>query len=154
MRSLKRSDLKSPLQRKMRGGADTEGAYQSDVPKGGPIALTVDLEVDKNRLKEFYAAIRYNASGSLAERKDGKTSCLEMDVMEKKVTINGKPQDADKSFFQFYEVWADKEAMDAHRLTDHFQKWNEFRFGKPDSNIPPGILSFKVESRTLLVWDA
>ena len=139
----KRGTSRHPFQKNIHGGVDAS-TPQRYVPKGGPIALTVDIEVEQGRLNDFYDAIKINAEGSRLE-----PGCVSMEVVEKKVTIDGKPHEAGKHIFQFYEVWADQDAIAKHRETAHFKKWNEFRFGIKDE-IPAGIASFKVESLTLL----
>ena len=117
-------------------------------PQIGPIMLTVNVEVDPNRVSEFYKAIRINAEGSRKER-----GCLRMDVLQKKVSVDGKPQDADRLHFVFQEVWENQQAQDAHRETPHYKVWSEFRFGKKTEDgisIPPGVLRFSVEANSML----
>ncbi len=117
-------------------------------PQIGPIMLTVNVEVDPSRVSEFYRAIRINAEGSRKER-----GCLRMDVLQKKVSVDGKPQDADRLHFVFQEVWQNQQAQEAHRETPHYKVWSEFRFGKQTEDgvsIPPGVLRFTVESNSML----
>jgi quinol monooxygenase YgiN len=127
----------------LHGGADSS-PYQRNAPRGGPIALTVDIEVVRDRLNDFYDAIKINAEGSRQE-----PGCVSMEVVRKQVTVDGKPQDSDRLLFQLYEVWADQAAIDEHRKTEHYRKWNEFRFGIKGES-PAGIISTRVESQILL----
>lgn len=74
------------------------------------IALVVSLAVVPGRLDEFVAAIAVNAERTFADE----PGCLYFDVTQD-VT--------DDHHFVFYEVYADDDAVAAHRATPHFADW-------------------------------
>lgn len=74
------------------------------------IALVVSLEVVPGRLDEFVAAIAENAERSFTDE----PGCLYFDVTQDL---------ADDHHFVFYEVYADDDAVAAHRATPHFADW-------------------------------
>jgi quinol monooxygenase YgiN len=74
------------------------------------IALVVSLQVQPGRLEEFLAAIGENAERSFTDE----PGCLRFDVT----------QDLDDDHhFVFYELYADEEAVAAHRAAPHFALW-------------------------------
>ena len=76
------------------------------------IALIVTLEVHKERLEAFLAAIRENAEHSFARE----AGCRYFDVA----------QDAARpTHFTFYELYEDEAALEAHRATPHFALWRQ-----------------------------
>ena len=74
------------------------------------IALVVSLQVVPGRLEEFTAAIRENAERSFADE----PGCLYFDVCQ---------DTADDHHFVFYELYADEDAVAAHRAAPHFAQW-------------------------------
>jgi quinol monooxygenase YgiN len=76
------------------------------------IALIVSLHVRPGLREEFLTAIRENALRSFADE----PGCLLFDVNEDL---------ADDHHFLFYELYADEEAVAAHRAAPHFAVWRE-----------------------------
>jgi quinol monooxygenase YgiN len=74
------------------------------------IALIVSLQVVPGRLEEFTAAIAANAERSFTDE----SGCLYFDVTQD-VT--------DDHHFVFYELYADQDAVAAHRAAPHFADW-------------------------------
>ena len=74
------------------------------------IALVVNLDVVPGRLAEFTAAIATNAERSFTDE----PGCLYFDVVQDL---------ADDHHFAFYELYADEEAVAAHRAAPHFAQW-------------------------------
>jgi quinol monooxygenase YgiN len=76
------------------------------------IALVVSLQVVPGRLEEFTAAIAENAERSFTDE----PGCLHFDVTQ---------DVADDHHFLFYELYADEDAVAAHRAAPHFAAWRE-----------------------------
>ena len=76
------------------------------------IALVVSLDVVPGRLEEFTAAIATNAERSFTDE----PGCLYFDVVQSL---------ADDHHFVFYELYADEDAVAAHRAAPHFALWRE-----------------------------
>ena len=74
------------------------------------IALVVSVQVVPGRLEEFTAAIGENAERSFADE----PGCLYFDVSQDL---------ADDHHFVFYELYADEDAIAAHRAAPHFAQW-------------------------------
>ena len=74
------------------------------------IALVVSLDVVPGRLDEFVEAIGTNAERSFTDE----PGCLYFDVVQDL---------ADDHHFLFYELYADDEAVAAHRAAPHFAQW-------------------------------
>jgi quinol monooxygenase YgiN len=76
------------------------------------IALAVSLQVRPGRLEEFLAAIEENAERSATDE----PGCLYFDVVQ---ALD------DDHHFVFYELYADEDAVAAHRAAPHFARWRE-----------------------------
>ena len=74
------------------------------------IALVVSLDVVPGRLDEFVEAIGTNAERSFTDE----PGCLYFDVVQSL---------ADDHHFVFYELYADEDAVAAHRAAPHFAQW-------------------------------
>ena len=74
------------------------------------IALIVSLDVVPERLDEFTAAITTNAERTFTDE----PGCLHFDVTQDL---------ADPHHFVFYELYADEDAIAAHRAAPHFADW-------------------------------
>ena len=74
------------------------------------IALVVSLDVVPGRLDEFTKAIATNAERSSTDE----PGCLYFDVVQDL---------ADDHHFLFYELYADEDAVAAHRAAPHFAQW-------------------------------
>jgi quinol monooxygenase YgiN len=74
------------------------------------IALVVSLDVVPGRLEEFTAAIATNAERSFTDE----PGCLYFDVVQSL---------ADDHHFVFYELYADEDAVAAHRAAPPFAQW-------------------------------
>jgi quinol monooxygenase YgiN len=74
------------------------------------IALIVRLDVVPGKLEEFTTAISSNAERSFADE----PGCLYFDVVQ---SLD------DDHHFVFYELYADDEAVAAHRAAPHFALW-------------------------------
>jgi len=85
------------------------------------IALVVSLQVVPGRLEEFTAAIRENAERSFADE----PGCLYFDVCQ---------DTRDDHHFVFYELYADEDAVAAHRAAPHFTVWRQ----AADQCVVPG----------------
>jgi quinol monooxygenase YgiN len=88
------------------------------------IALTVSLHVAPDRLDDFVDAIGTNARRSFSDE----PGCLHFDVC----------QDLDDPHhFVLHELYADEEAVAAHRAAPHFAAWREAaeRCLVPDSQV-------------------
>lgn len=88
----------------------------SKVSMSHPVSLLVTVEVDPNRLKEFRDVIAEDASDSLKNENGG---CIRFDVLELSSPSNNK--------FLFYEVYKNAAALEFHKTTPHFAKWDAFR---------------------------
>jgi quinol monooxygenase YgiN len=85
------------------------------------ITLTVTLRVRPGHLAPFLAAIERNALRSFTDE----PGCLHFDVS----------QDVDDDHhFTFFEVYADKAAVEAHRAAPHFAEWRR----AADEHVLPG----------------
>ena len=84
------------------------------------ITQIVYLTADENHLEAFLAEIQANARESLKE-----TGILQFDVLR---------ETGNSLRFVLYEVYVDLEALESHRLTQHFKRWQEF--GVPLLNGP------------------
>ena len=76
------------------------------------IALIVSLDVIPERLDEFVDAIGTNAERTFTDE----PGCLHFDVAQ--------DQD-DPHHFVFYELYADQDAVAAHRAAPHFAQWRQ-----------------------------
>lgn len=76
------------------------------------IALIVSLDVYAERLDEFLAAIKENASCTFHDEE----GCRYFDVTQ---------DTANPTHFIFYELYDDEAAIEAHRKAPHFAKWRE-----------------------------
>ena len=76
------------------------------------IALTVSLHVVPERLDDFVDAITANAERTFTDE----PGCLHFDVCEDL---------ADPHHFVFHELYADEDAVAAHRAAPHFAVWRE-----------------------------
>jgi quinol monooxygenase YgiN len=76
------------------------------------IALAVSLQVVPGRLEEFTTAIRENAERSFTDE----PGCIYFDVCQ---------DTADDHHFVFYELYADEDAVAAHRAAPHFAQWRQ-----------------------------
>jgi quinol monooxygenase YgiN len=85
------------------------------------IALVVSLHVVPGRLEEFTVAIRENAERSFADE----PGCLYFDVCQ---------DTRDDHHFVFYELYADEDAVAAHRAAPHFTVWRQ----AADQCVVPG----------------
>ena len=74
------------------------------------IALIVSLQVRPGQREDFLAAIGENAERSFADE----PGCLHFDVTEDL---------EDDHHFVFYELYADEDAVAAHRTAPHFAVW-------------------------------
>ena len=74
------------------------------------IALIVSLDVVPERLDEFTAAITTNAERTFTDE----PGCVHFDVTQDL---------ADPHHFVFYELYADEDAIAAHRAAPHFAEW-------------------------------
>jgi quinol monooxygenase YgiN len=88
------------------------------------IALVVSLHVVPEHLDDFTAAIRENAERSYTDE----PGCLWFDVVQ---------DEADPHHFHFYELYADHDALAAHRAAPHFATWRAAadRFVVPGSQV-------------------
>ncbi|GAA1010186.1 putative quinol monooxygenase [Nocardiopsis tropica] len=82
----------------------------ASVPGPAPVALVISLRVLPGRREDFLAGISRNASAAVREE----PGCLRFDVVQ---------DGADPDVFRVYEVFADREALLAHRGTAHFLAW-------------------------------
>ncbi|WP_017578928.1 putative quinol monooxygenase [Nocardiopsis valliformis] len=82
------------------------------VSPASPVALVISLRALPGQRAAFLAGISRNASYALRDE----PGCLRFDVV-------GDPGDPDA--FWVYEVFADEDALAAHRLTPHFLAWQE-----------------------------
>lgn len=85
------------------------------------IALVVSLHVVPGRLGEFTAAIRENAERSFTDE----PGCVYFDVCQ---------DTTDDHHFVFYEIYADEDAVAAHRAAPHFAVWRR----AADQCVVPG----------------
>ena len=76
------------------------------------IALTVSLKVHPERLEDFLAAIKENATRTFSDEPGCKYFDVTQDIK-------------DPHHFVFYELYDDEAAIDAHRAAPHFAKWRE-----------------------------
>ncbi|MGW9349139.1 putative quinol monooxygenase [Nocardiopsis flavescens] len=76
------------------------------------IALIVSLQVRPGELDGFTEAITENALRSFTDE----PGCLYFDVAV---------DEEDDHHFVFYELYRDREALDAHRAAPHFARWRE-----------------------------
>lgn len=77
-----------------------------------PFSLVVRLRVLPGAVDAFLDAACVNAAASLRDE----PGCLRFDVLR----VAG-----DDHRFTFYELYADREAFEAHRRTPHFKRWRE-----------------------------
>jgi len=76
------------------------------------IALIVSLDVIPERLDDFTEAIRTNAERTITDE----PGCLHFDVTQ---------DITDPHHFLFYELYADEDAVAAHREAPHFAEWRQ-----------------------------
>lgn len=76
------------------------------------IALIVSLEVHTEKLDQFLAAIKENATRTFNDEE----GCRYFDVTQNK----DKP-----THFMFYELYDDEAAIAAHRAAPHFAEWRK-----------------------------
>jgi len=74
------------------------------------ISLTVSFQVVPGHLDKFVDAIRTQAERSFTDE----PGCLYFDVSQDTV---------DDHHFTLYELYADEEAIEAHRSAPHFKVW-------------------------------
>jgi len=75
------------------------------------IVRVIDVHVNPEAVSEFEAITLENQRGSLAE-----AGILRFDVLS----------DVDRpGEYVLYEVYENEEAIDAHKTTEHYKKWNE-----------------------------
>lgn len=88
------------------------------------IALVVSLHVVPAHLDDFLAAIGENAERSFTDE----PGCLRFDVVQ---------DTTDPHHFHFYELYADEDALAAHRAAPHFKQWRSAanRFVVPGSQV-------------------
>jgi autoinducer 2-degrading protein len=75
------------------------------------ITQIVYLTVKARNFEAFLVEVQANARESLKE-----PGVLQFDVLQQK---------ENPEHFVFYEVYDSQEALDAHRLTAHFKRWQE-----------------------------
>ena len=85
------------------------------------ITLTVTLQVMPGHLDNFLTAIEENALRSFTDE----SGCVYFDVCQNL---------DDEMRFTFFEVYADQEAMSAHRSAPHFTVWRQ----AADQFVVPG----------------
>jgi quinol monooxygenase YgiN len=85
------------------------------------IALVVSLQVHEHKLDDFLAAIKQNAERSYNDE----PGCRYFDVTQDL---------ADPLHFVFYELYADSDAIEAHRAASHFADWRR----AADECVVPG----------------
>lgn len=78
-----------------------------------PLALIVAVEIEEQRTPAFLDAMAVDAAGSRKE-----PGCLKFDLLQDK---------SDPQKFYFYEMYADEEAMAAHKETPHYKAWAQFK---------------------------
>ncbi|GAA3356576.1 putative quinol monooxygenase [Saccharopolyspora gregorii] len=76
------------------------------------LALVVSLQVKPGHRDGFLAAITADAEASAANE----PGCVSFDVVV---------DTADDHHFFLYEVYRDREALEAHRASPHFAAWTE-----------------------------
>ncbi|WP_053616863.1 putative quinol monooxygenase [Nocardiopsis sp. NRRL B-16309] len=76
------------------------------------VSLVVSVRVLPGRRADFLTGISRNAVASVRDE----PGCLRFDVAADTV---------DPDLFWVYEVFADQEALEAHRRTPHFLSWQE-----------------------------
>ena len=81
-------------------------------PVPPPVALVISLRVLPGRREAFLSGISRNAAAAVRDE----PGCLRFDVVE---------DGADPDVFRVYEVFADREALLAHRGTAHFLAWQK-----------------------------
>jgi quinol monooxygenase YgiN len=74
------------------------------------IALIVKLDIHEERLDEFLAAIKENATRTFADE----PGCKYFDVTQDM---------KNPTRFIFYELYEDEAALEAHRAAPHFALW-------------------------------
>lgn len=79
---------------------------------GAPISLVISIRVRPGHRSAFLTGILANASASVRDE----PGCLRFDVVA---------DGSDPEVFWVYEVFADEEALRAHRRTPHFSAWQE-----------------------------
>mmetsp|Transcript_34271 Transcript_34271/g.77430 ORF Transcript_34271/g.77430 Transcript_34271/m.77430 type:complete len:101 (-) Transcript_34271:220-522(-) len=79
--------------------------------------LIVSLEIDPEQVSKFLEVAEKDAKGSRAEE-----GCLRFDVLKDKSAENR---------FTFYEVYKDSASIDAHKATEHYKLWSEFKAQTP-----------------------
>lgn len=85
------------------------------------ISLTVTLQVRPGHLDDFLEAITANAHDSFHHE----PGCLRFDINQSL---------ANPHRFVFYELYADAEALEAHRQAPHFATWR----AAADAHVVPG----------------
>ena len=75
--------------------------------------LFIKVEIKPDRVGDFLKAMKIDADGSNKE-----PGCIRFDVHK----------DAEKeNVFYMYEIYKDLDALLAHRETDHFEAWVDFK---------------------------
>jgi len=100
----------------------TAGTFRSSGTSStsAAIAILVDVEIKHDRVEEFLEAMKVDAEGSREEK-----GCMRFDVFRDKEKPNR---------FFFYEVYKDSDAVAAHKATNHFKVWSDFK-------VSGGVLS-------------
>ena len=78
-----------------------------------PVTLIVAVEIEERRTPAFLNAMAVDAAGSREE-----PGCFTFDLLQDK---------SDPQKFYFYEMYANEEAIAAHRETPHFKAWAQFK---------------------------
>ncbi|WP_017600812.1 putative quinol monooxygenase, partial [Nocardiopsis lucentensis] len=76
------------------------------------VALVISIRVSPGRREDFLTGISRNAAAALSDE----PGCLRFEVTQ---------DAADPDVFWVYEVFADEEALRAHRRAPHFLAWQE-----------------------------
>lgn len=89
-----------------------------------PVALVISIRVLPGRRDAFLRGISHNAANALRDE----PGCRRFDVV-------GDP--TDENAFWVYEVFADEDALAAHRRTPHFLRWQREKaeLVVPDSQV-------------------
>jgi autoinducer 2-degrading protein len=78
-----------------------------------PIAMIVQVEIEKARTDAFLKAMTIDAKGSRTEE-----GCHTFDLLQ---------DQSDPQKFFFYEVYKDADAVAVHRETPHYKAWADFK---------------------------
>jgi len=78
-----------------------------------PFSIIVEAEIREEQMDNFLLMIKNNAEKSREE-----PGCIRFDVL--------RDQSKENKFW-FYEVYENKEAVDHHKTTPHYQSWADFK---------------------------